>query len=269
MTLRCQLLHRPIAPGLLMQRQQGLGEAWVAQRRHQAGRIPARTFNPTPNNHGRHHVRQARQYAGEADAGAADFTLHGRQDRHQPRITLALGVDQHQVRHQAAKAVQTPQFKLHAAAEEQGALSHACIGAGIHGTHRIAEDCGVEAVDVLHRHLRAGEQLMGAPVGDEHGVARRQFVLRAVLGTQGDAAGGDKVEVRMPGFGRKAQAKRRPGLDTAVLDAPQAHAAQQLVDEVRGHVERFCGHHFRGFGKEFKILHHRSSCPAYLDWRSR
>ena len=73
---------------------------------------------------------------------------------------------------------------------------------------------------------------MGFTLGDEHRVAGRQLVHSAVLRTQGGGTHGEEVEVGVPWFGSKTQPERGTGLDAMVLDAPQAHAAQQLVDEV-------------------------------------
>lgn len=73
---------------------------------------------------------------------------------------------------------------------------------------------------------------MGFTLSDEHGVAGRQLVESAVLRTQDGGADGEEVEVGVSWFGSKTQPERGAGLDATVLDAPQAHAAQQFVDEI-------------------------------------
>ena len=75
---------------------------------------------------------------------------------------------------------------------------------------------------------------MGRAMGDENGVAGRQLVVGAILHSQHRITDGDEVEPGVPRFFREAQTEGGACLDTPVFDATQAHATQQLVDEVRG-----------------------------------
>ncbi|KWV89678.1 hypothetical protein PFLmoz3_00662 [Pseudomonas fluorescens] len=87
-----------------------------------------------------------------------------------------------------------------------------------------------------------GRQLMGRAMGDEHGVAGRQRVGGTVRHSQYRIADRHEMEPGMPSFFSEAQTESRTRLYTPVFDATQAHAAQQLVDEIRGKSKLFCRH---------------------------
>ncbi|CAI8954526.1 hypothetical protein EMIT043CA1_50364 [Pseudomonas brassicacearum] len=66
------------------------------------------------------------------------------------------------------------------------------------------------------------------------------------------------MEPGMSRFGSEAQAEGWTGLDTSVLDATQAHAAQQFVDEIRGE-GKLIGRHRSGVSvkkSRFLIIDH-------------
>lgn len=65
----------------------------------------------------------------------------------------------------------------------------------------------------------------------------------------------------MPGFGSEGQAEGWARLDTAVLDTAQAHAAQQLVDEVGREGKLVCRHRSGVLIKKlsFSIIDHPDS----------
>ncbi|CAI8868790.1 hypothetical protein EMIT0357P_20705 [Pseudomonas marginalis] len=69
------------------------------------------------------------------------------------------------------------------------------------------------------------------------------------------------MEPGVPSFFREAQTKGWTRLDTPVFDATQAHAAQQLVDEVRGKSKLICWHYSGVLVKKerFSIIDHPAS----------
>ena len=219
-----QLLDGPVAARLLMQRQKCTCQPRIAQGGNQAGSVAAGALDPTSNDHGGDHVGQSREDAGEADACGADLTFHGGENRHQPGVTLAAGINQHQARHQLAEAMEAAQFEFHASTEQKRGRHGAGIGSGGHRADGVAERLAVQKVDVLHGHLRMREQLMGRAMGDKDGVTGGQRIGCPVFHAQHRVADRQEVEPGMPGFGREAQAERRARLDAPVLDTAQAHA---------------------------------------------
>ncbi|MNH37948.1 hypothetical protein D3C79_989170 [compost metagenome] len=82
-------------------------------------------------------------------------------------------------------------------------------------------------------------------MGDEDGVTGGQRIGCPVFHAQHRVADRQEVEPGMPGFGSEAQAEGRARLDTPVVDTAQAHAAQQLVDEI-GREGKWVFRHYPG-----------------------
>ena len=250
-----------------MQGADGAAQARIAQSLEPAVDVVAATFHPAAHDRGGDHIGKPSEDARRAGAFRAHLALHRLQHRRDLRLPVEQRADQHHLWHQADEWMHAAKIELHAAAEDHRILRPATrVRADRDCADAFAEFGGLEAGDV--RLGRSGAETRScapprgsrtaSPGANEHAIApsepRRKTVPAAT-----------KWNCARPGSVPKRTPKGGDELQTAIGDAREPHAQQQLAHQIEG--RRLGGPHIGSAGRT--INHYgfhgidRPHCPFY------
>ncbi len=206
----------------------------IAQDLYPAGGVAAPARYPAADNQRGHHVRQPGEDPGIACLAGEGFPLHRRQQRLDLRPGIKQAADPHHLGHGLHQRLHAAELKVHTTAENDGALRAVRLVASVDTTYRAAHRFAGQLRHIDHRGLRIREQGVPVAVGNKQRIAALEGELFPAGHAQQHRPAADEMELGFTRHGAKADAERACGFDAPVVNAGEAHTAQQFAGQVDG-----------------------------------